>query len=118
MDRILLNLEGIPINRVVLEVLGEQGVRDLDVVRGMRDLEVALRCLGLDPNFNGDLDVDGLVVVLGFSSRGLLRFRTSRGREGAPVCFRSGIARGCAALVGRGVVRGVTLSAAPTWSPR
>ena len=44
---------------------------------GIRDLEVALRCLGLDLSFNGDLDVDGLAVVLGLSSRGLLRFRTS-----------------------------------------
>ena len=51
-----------------------RGVRDLDVVRGIRDLEDAFRCLGLDLNFNGDLDVDGLVVVLGFSSQD---FRTS-----------------------------------------
>ena len=107
--------------RGVRDLVVARGVRDLDVVRGIRDLEVAFRCLGLDLNFNGDLDVDGLVVDLGFSSRGLLRFRTSRGREGVLVCSRSGIARGCAALDRTrcsDVVRGVTLSAAPTWSPR
>ena len=105
-------MQDLDVARGVRDLDVARGVRDLDVVRGIRDLGGAFRCLSRDLSFNGDLDVDGLAVLLCFSSRDLLHFRTSRGREGALVCSRSGSARG--ARVGRGVV---TLSAARTWSP-
>ena len=67
--------------------------------RGIRDLEVALRCLGLDLSFNGDLDVDGLVGGFwAFLHEACCAFVQVEVGRVPWLCSKSGIARGCVAL--------------------